>query len=123
MTLDTTARNLADRLIDKFGKTVVIRRTTRTAYDGAAGTGGDENAPVNYTVKVTPPTDFMFKRIDGTLVEEGDEVVSVAALNLAITPDATIDVVIQDTVLWRIRQVGRLWSGELVATYILHLRK
>jgi len=123
VTLDATARSLADRLIDKFGKTVVIRRTTRTAYDGATGTGGDENAPVDYTVKVTPPTEFTLKRIDGTLIEEGDEVVSVAALNLAIVPDKAIDVVVQDSEIWKMQQVGRLWSGELVATYILHLRK
>jgi len=125
MTLDNTARKLADNLINRFGKTVTLRRVTRTAYNGATGVGGDNNLPVDYTVKVSPPTDFMFKKIDGTLIKEGDQVVSIAALNAPIVPYQETDSVFMDVdgvnEEWKIRQLGRLWSGELVATYILHL--
>jgi hypothetical protein len=123
MTLDITARNLADRLVDKFGKTVTLRRTPQDSYSPVDGGGGDDQTPTDYTVKVTPPTDFMFKKIDGTLIEEGDEVVSLPALNSPITPVLDTDTVIMDGNRWEIRQLGRLWSGELVAMYILHLTK
>lgn len=121
MTLDTTARKLADNLTNRFGKTVTLRRVTQTTYDPLAGTGGADNPASDNTVKVTPPTDFMFKKIDGTLIKEGDQVVSLPALNTPFEPDQSTDTIVMDGSEWQIRQIGRLWSGELVAMYILHL--
>lgn len=127
MTLDTTARNVAQSLTDKFGKTATLRRTLQTAYDPSTGLGGADLTPVDYTVKVTPPTDFMLSRVDGTLIKEGDQVVSLPALSLTVYPDQSTDSVRLEvdgaTQEWNIRQIGRLWSGELVAMYILHLTK
>ena len=121
MTLDATARALADRLTDQFGKTVVLQRQINSSYDGATDTGGEPQIPSNHTVKVTPPEGFMFSKIDGTLIGEGDQVVSLPALNSPITPNKTTDKIIMDDSTWKIKQVGRLWSGEQVAMYILHL--
>lgn len=123
MTLDATARNLADNLTNRFGKTIQLKRTLQNVYDPSAGVGGDDQIPNTYTVKVTPPKNFMLKRIDGTLIEEGDEIVSLPALNSPVVPDQETDVIIYGGEVWTIKQIGKLYGGELVAMYILHLTK
>lgn len=121
MTLDVTARALADNLVNQFGKTVTLRRTPKSVYDPETGTGGDDQILTDYSVKVTPPTDFMLKRVEGTLIGEGDQVISLPALNAPIVPNKDTDIVIIEDEEWKIRQIGNLWSGEQVAMYILHL--
>lgn len=121
MSLDSAARKVAKDLTDKFGKSVTLRRVTQDAYDPTAGTGGDSQAPTDYAVKVTPPQNFMFTKIDGTLIKEGDHVVRLPALDSPIVPDQFTDTVIIDSKEWSIKQIGEIWSGEQVAMYILHL--
>ena len=101
MTLDTVLRAAADSLISEYGKTVTLRRTIKSIYDPTAGTGGGSLAPTDYTnIKVTPPKDFMFKNLDGTLIEVGDQVVSMAALNAPVEPDSDTDTIIMDGGVW-----------------------
>lgn len=123
MAINMTAPKLAQRMIEKFGKAVTLRRTTRTTYDPLAGTGGADNVPVDYAVKVTPPEGFMFSVINGTLIESGDQVAMLAALNAPIVPEMETDTVIMNSVEWKLRQVGTLWAGDDPAAYILHMGK
>ena len=123
MTLDTTARATAYRLTQSFGKDVTLRRIAKTTYDPSTGAGGEDATPVDYIVKVTPPSDYMLTDVGGTLIESGDMVVSMPALNAPVEPDEDTDKVIVDKEVWNVKAVGRLWSGELVAMYNLLLTR
>ncbi len=119
MTLDKTARATAFKLIKKFGKNAILRRRTSTY---SAATRKTTEATTDLKVKVSPPEDFKFNQIDGTLVQAGDAKVSIAALGLKFEPDAETDSIVMDSVEWKIVTVKTTWSGELPALFELQLR-
>jgi len=121
MTLDTKMRAKTKELIEKFGKVVDIRRTTRTPYDGSTGTGGGENTPVDHSVYITPPTRFKTKNMDGTVITTEELVVSIAALDAPVIPDKDTDTFLIDGTERKITDIEEVWSGELVAMYTMRL--
>lgn len=113
----------AQQLILKFGKAAVIRRPSR-AYSATAGTYIDNSPAVTaYAVTVSPPDPFASRFINGETVLEGDAKCSVAAQGLAIVPTAASDKLVLDGSVWNIVDVARLYSGERVAAYELHIRQ
>lgn len=121
--LDTEMRALAVELTDELGKAVTLIRE-ETAYDPSSG----ETTTMTSTASAnaTPPADFTLSRIDGTLIQQGDTVIDVPAQGLDMgTPDAPqqTDKVRIDGTKWGIVQVGKVYSGEQIALYRLHLRR
>lgn len=121
--LDTEMRDVAVELIDEFGKAITVIRESQT-YDPA--TGQTVTTSTEVPVNAAPPRDFTLARIDGTLIQQGDTVVQVAAKGLDLgTPDApqATDKVEIDGTRWGIVQIGKVYSGDLIALYALHLRR
>lgn len=121
--LDKTARASSKRLIDKLGKALTVVREEQT-YDPS--TGQTTTTETTVSVNATPPKDYTTARIDGTLIEQGDTVIQIAAKGLDLgTPDAPQDTdkVDIDGNRWGIVQIGRVYSGDQIALYTLHLRK
>ena len=121
MTLDVKMRAKAKELIERFGKLVTIRRTTKSAYDPGTGTGGDDNTPVDYPVYITPPFPYKEKNADGTVITTDELEVSIADLDAPITPDKETDTIIIDGTERRITDHEQVWSGELVCMHTLRL--
>lgn len=120
MTLDRTARAAAERLIRAFGKSVTIRRATRS-FDPA--TGKTTETTQDFPAKISPPERFREDLVDGTLVLAGDLRAQLAAAGLAIVPEPVRDRVVIDGTAWSLLRADPVMSGEQVALYTLHLRK
>jgi hypothetical protein len=119
MTLDTSARAAAGRLIGTFGKSATLRRVTRT-YDPA--TGKTTETVEDVAVKVSPPERFREALIDGTLVKAGDLRTHLPAEGLDIVPEPLRDRLVIDGGSWTLLRVDPVVSGERTALYTLHLR-
>lgn len=117
--LDTTMRAVAARLTATYGKAYTLKRVTSTY---SASTGKTVNTETSYEVNGAPPKAYRIDQIDGTLVEDGDCMVLLAALGLAVVP-RTADVLDIDGVGWRIVRVRTVWSGEMAAAYEVQVRR
>lgn len=86
----TKPQATADRLIEKFGSTGAIRRTTN---------GGDEWAPTvtttDYAAIICTPG-YKLENRNATLIQAGDKVGLIAMKDLSITPTMADKVVIED---------------------------
>lgn len=118
--LDAKARATAERLINKFGKPITIRRTSST-YNPATGSTTETTA--DHSGNAAPPSPYEERLIDGSLIQVGDMRVTVPARSLSIVPSTTTDTVVMDGATWQLVRVMPLFSGELVATYELQVRK
>lgn len=118
--LDKKARATAQRLVDKYGKAITIRRTV-SSYDPATGTETTTNT--DYSTKTAPPENYRLDQIDGTLVKRGDQRLLVAAQGLSIEPSAQTDSVIMDATTWAVVAVEAIWSGEQVAGWYIQVRR
>ena len=121
MTLDVKMRATSKKLIEKFGKLVDIRRVTSISYDGSTGVGGEENAPVDHPVYITPPVQYKVKNNDGTVITTNELVVSIAALDAPIIPNKDTDSFVIDGSDRKIVEIEEVWSGALVTMYTMRL--
>lgn len=119
MTLDDTARAVAERLIGRFGKTVTIRRVIR-GFDPA--TGKTTETTRDFTARVSPPERFREHLIDGTLVKAGDLQAQLAAKGAPVVPEPARDRIVIDGESYQVLRVDPVTSGEEAALYTLHLR-
>lgn len=110
------ARNTADELIAEFGQAGAIRKTT-------AGSGGDPWNPASHTggsVGDTPCTlvvlDYDASERNGSLIEQGDRRVLIAAGGLAVVPVAGDEVVIAGAA-HPIKELSPLNPGGTVVMY------
>ena len=117
---DTRARSAAERLIERFGRPVTLRRTTRS-YDPESGQTSDTDEDV--AIIISPPEAFAQSLIDGTLVRAGDLRAHVAAKGLAVTPEPSRDRVLMDGVTYELLRVEPVLSGAETAFFTLHLRR
>ena len=119
MTLDARARSTADKLLDKFGKSITLTSIVEGSYDPATG-----DMSANTTTNTTPTA--IIKDQNGIdfisgVVQAGDRKVMIAALG-APTPQPA-DKVTVDREVYHVVAVRHLWSGELPALYELQVRK
>jgi hypothetical protein len=116
--LDTRARATAERMIDKFGKAMTLRREVVGTYDPS--TGAAAVVPTDYAVVgvVTQPSVAM---LSAGLAQGGDLVVMLAAQATDVVPQAG-DVLVMNLESWQVMSVRSMFSGELVATYELLAR-
>ena len=119
MTLDAKARNTADTLLDKFGKSITLTSIVEGSYDPATG-----DMSANTTTNTTHTAivkDFNGVDFVSGVIQSGDRKVTIAALN-ATTPQPA-DKVTVDSEVYNVISVKSIWSGELAALYELQVRK
>ena len=111
--LDTRARATAERMIDKVGKAMTLRREVVGTYDAAQGTA--PVVPTDYDVVgvVTQPSTAM---LSAGLAQSGDLAVMLAAKATEVEPQAG-DVLVMTLENWQVMSVRAMYSGELIATY------
>lgn len=117
--LDTKMRATAQRLVDKFGKPVTLRRTTST-FDPDTGTTTEGTTDHSVNAVIEP---YDQRLIDGSIIQTGDMQASFPAKDLSVTPSTATDIIIMDGDEWQIVNVGFIWSGEEVALFQAHVRK
>ncbi len=113
MTLDTVARNTAQRLLTKFGKSCLLKRLAEGAYDPATGTTSLTETSYAVLAYLDQPN---AKELSDSLVTVTDEVAIFAAKGLSIEP-TTLDKLTVDGTDRTIKMVSKVWSGELVALW------
>lgn len=110
---------LATQLVDNtFGFAVTHRRVTRT-YDPATGKNAVSNADTSVTI--TPPSPYDQRRIDGTLIQLGDQRIIMSS-NSGITPQSA-DLFIIGGATWQVVAIFPIVSGEQTAAYEVQLRQ
>ena len=110
-------RGTAGRLIEQFGKPVILRVPTVT-------TPVKDFRPVtaytDYAVQAVV-TDFTAREIDGTQIQSGDRRYLVAAEGMTVTPTGK-DLLVDGTEVLEIRSVERLSPGGSKVIYKVHAR-
>jgi hypothetical protein len=110
---------LAEQLIDDtFGFTATHRRVTRT-YDVATGKNTNSNADTS--VKITPPAPYEQRRIDGTIIQIGDQRTMISS-KAGIVP-ISADLFIIGGATWQVITILPIVSGEQTAAYEIQLRQ
>ena len=110
---------LATQLVDNtFGFDATHRRVTRS-YDPDTGKNTVSNADT--TVKITPPSPYDERRIDGTLIQIGDEQIIMSS-NSGVVPQ-TSDLFVIGGNIWQVVRISPIVSGELTAAYSVQLRQ
>jgi hypothetical protein len=121
VSLDSSVRKAAQRVIRKVGTSVIFRRVTPGVYNPATRTVG--NATTDYDVKL---------RFDGfsdreTLaaagsIKSGDRKGLIAAADLPIVP-VPRDQVVLDELVYDVVKVDQDTAQDLAAIYVLQLRR
>jgi hypothetical protein len=110
---------LASQLIDDtFGFDVTHRRVTR-AYDPATGKNTSSNADT--TIKITPPAPYEQRRIDGTLIQLGDQRIMISSASGVVPISADLFIIGGQT--WQVVAIFPIISGESTAAYEVQLRQ
>lgn len=110
---------LAGQLVDDtFGFAATHRRVTRT-YDPATGKNTNSNADTS--VVITPPAPYEQRRIDGTLIQLGDQRIMMSSRSGVVPQSA--DQFIIGGVTWQVVAIFPIVSGEQTAAYEVQLRQ
>lgn len=110
---------LAKQLIDAtFGFSAVYRAETKTF---SAATGKNSVSAVDTAVKITPPAPYDQRRIDGTIVVEGDQWIMMSSAS-GVVPKGNDKMVIGGSI-WMIVRIKPIVSGEQTAAYEVQLRQ
>jgi hypothetical protein len=110
---------LAETLVDNtFGFSATHRRVTRT-YN--PDTGKNTVSNTDTSVKITPPSPYDQRRIDGTVIQLGDQQVIISTKS-GVVPKSADQFVIGGNV-WQVVQVSPIVSGEQTAAYEIQLRQ
>ena len=107
-------------IILKYGLIVTVSQYADRTYDLATGEGGSDSGPVDITI--TPPTPYDNFYTDGDLIQTGDSLAFIAALDIPITPKIGM-VITLGIEQWRVIDVGIIRTGAKIALYSLQLRK
>ena len=117
--LDAEIRPLASNLAREFGKTVTFVQVS-SSFDPS--TGSNTETTTETSLAAAPPQSFRVENMDNSLIEKGDLVIGLPALDISIEP-TTQDRIKIDGDTWSIIQVAPLFSGELAALYNLQVRR
>jgi len=110
---------LATQLIDDtFGFDATHRRVTRTYV---VETGKNTSSNADTTVKITPPSPYDQRRIDGTLIKDGDQQIQMSS-NSGVVPQLA-DLFVISGATWQVVRVSPIVSGEQTAAYAIQLRQ
>jgi hypothetical protein len=110
---------LATQLVDNtFGFDATFRRVSRT-YDPATGKNTGSNTDT--TVKITPPAPYSQRRIDGTVIQLGDQQIMISSESGVVPQSADLFVI--GGAVWQVVAVFPIVSGEQTAAYNIQLRQ
>lgn len=117
--IDTRLRQKAVSLVAKYGKLVSFAQPS-DSYE--PDTGIVVTSTKTYSRKITPPTPFSSRYIDGKNILQGDTQCYLPALDLGFTPVIGTKVTI-DSIIFGVVQVSPVYSGEQIAIFELQLRR
>jgi len=120
-TLDTVLLPKIVDLIALYGKDATFTVHGISSYDPDTGSV-IESGTTNYTVKVTPPENYIASMIDGDTIMANDTHISVAASGLSFTPVTGMKVTF-DSLVWKIVSVQTEYTGESIGLYTMQLRR
>ena len=118
-TLDALIRPLANDLIAKYGKPMLLRVTDSAEYDPATGDADVYRVSYDLFGLVSTPERLLY---DPGVVGSGDVQVLLGDYTLDIPPKAG-DLITMDGVDWTVVSVQSTFSGEQAAIHTLLLRK
>ena len=119
MTLDSRARNTANNLLTKFGKSITLTRITEGNYDPTTGEMAAATSSTSNHYAII--SEYDGNALINGVIQSGDKKVSIASLNIDIPQ--TGDKATIDALDYSIISVKSIWSGELAAVYELQVRK
>lgn len=99
--------NVAQKLIDKFGQTLIICRVTDAARVDPADPGILGTPTITDFTVTGVFVGFELQQINGTTIQRGDQLVLVAAKNLTIEPTSK-DTIVRDGEKWEIVSVEKV---------------
>lgn len=132
---DTPFRGLAQTLIGVLGATATLETTTEGDFDPLVN---EDVAPTVATtsISISPPEQFNLQHVNRMplgsefistlrgMVESGDTWILVAAADVTIGSDEKESYRVKISGDWfRVVNHSRIYSGDLVAAYFLHLRR
>lgn len=112
-------RETARTLLLRFGTTVTLQRTLKGAYTPTTGVSASDTV-TTYDVPATPLQGVRFTQVTGTLIQQGDMTVSLAAAALAeaaIEPNPDTDTLLVNGKTWKIIAVQPTYAQSQVALY------
>lgn len=110
--------NRVQSILGEVGKTITYRRRTTSGYDAATGGVAPETV-TDYNVKVGIK-DFKPYQIQG-LVQQGDRMVIISALDLPVRPNES-DTVLMDGKSYNIMGVHEVFHRNEDMAFKLHIR-
>ena len=108
-------------LLEKLGKRVQFESVSAGTYDPATRTTTNKSV-LTFTRKVTPPSSFEDKLVNGDTIRATDLKVYTAAQGIPRVPK-NVDQVTVDGITYKITVVKPIYSGEQVCLYMMGLRK
>jgi hypothetical protein len=110
---------LAEQLVDDtFGFAAIHRRVTRS-YNVDTGKNTESNADTSVTI--TPPAPYEQRRIDGTIIQLGDQRIMMSSRSGVVPQSADLFVI--GGVTWQVITIFPIVSGEQTAAYEVQLRQ
>jgi len=108
-------------IVTKYGLDAEFEVMLVSQYSAESG-GTVETGPVTHTKKVSPPSPFEQRFIDGVAIRQDDLEVYLPGSGLEFTPAVDMTVRIEK-VAYRVVAAGPVYSGEQVAVFRLQLRR
>lgn len=108
-------------ILDEFGVAATIKTSTSGGYDPTVG-GVVKTDTYHSVDKVSPPIAFEQEAIDDKTVLSSDAQVYVQPTD-TLTKISKADNILVSGVLFEVKNVSSLYSGEDVAVWILHVDK
>lgn len=119
--LDTKLIAEVYNIAQTYGKTVVFQEVGSSVYDPTTGKTTDSSI-TNHSVKVTPPSPYSHRLVDGDLIQVRDVQIILPSKNLTFTPTQGMQVTI-DSEAFDILEINPLYSGDSICAYDLQLRQ
>lgn len=117
--LDTKMRDVAETLIERFGKVV-----SWTSYNDSPDptTGQVDRTATQHTSKISPPIGPNQNYVAGQVIEQGEFDLMLAASAIVFVPKVGDEVDI-DSVVYTVVKVDWIYSGTQVAAYKCTVRR
>lgn len=116
----TSLAATAQRLMDRFGQAMTLRRVVNSAYDTSTGTV--TQATTDYAVNGVVQA-YKESRVDGSIIRRGDKQVIVAGNALTFAPDPDTDRLLIGGVDHAVVNVEEENPGGLALVYTLQVRE
>lgn len=119
--MDEEMAEAVEEILTELGKILEYKVSSTDDYDASAGTIATGIVSSHFE-KSIPPYQVALGQVDGTTIQIGDLVTGIAGQGLTFIPEKNMTVVI-DGQVWKIAELGPIYSGEQIALYLLILRK